>query len=374
MLRRLSSKCISKAVRSETFEVLTPLQVGVGVQAGCESIFHAISLVQEDSNISPELKWTLLDFSNAFNNVTRESMFQEVRARIPSMSAWLEMYYGAQPLLQFGDYTILSCSGVQQGDPLGPLGFALALHPLVEKINEQVPGLVINAWYLDDGTLCGSARNLQAALTIIEGEGPALGLHLNRAKSLLYIPEGASPATNPLPPDIPTTSEGFVLLGSPIVSPSFSESVILRRVNKVETALSRLPDLLDSQMETTLLRSCLSLPKVAFALRTCPPEYIANASKVFYSAIRASLSDITGCPLPDWSWEKATLPSSLGGLNLRLASIHAPAAFIGSLIRCQDLISRVLGQTPIESSHLQSTFLALVHNTTRPNWFTLWRT
>ena len=299
VLRRLSSKCISKAVRSEAFKVLTPLQVGVGVQAGCESIIiHAVSLVQEDSNISPELKWILLlDFSNAFNNITKESMFQEVRARIPSMSAWLEMCYGAQPLLQFGDYTILSCSGVQQGDPLGPLGFALALHPLVEKINEQVPGLVINAWYLDDGTLCGSARDLQAALTIIEGEGPVLGLHLNRAKSLLYIPEGASPATNPLPPDIPTTSEGFVLLGSPIMSP-FLESVILRRVNKVETALSHLPDLLDSQMETTLLRSCLSLPKVAFALRTCPPEYIANASKAFDSAIRASLCDITGCPLP----------------------------------------------------------------------------
>ena len=109
VLHHLSSKCISKAVRLEAFEVLTPLQVGVGVQAGCESIVHAVSLVQEDSNISPELKWALLlDFSNAFNNVTRESMFHEVRARIPSMSAWLEMYYGAQPLLQFGDYTILS--------------------------------------------------------------------------------------------------------------------------------------------------------------------------------------------------------------------------------------------------------------------------
>ena len=75
--------------------------------------------------------------------------------------------------------------------------------------------------------------------------------------------------------------------------------------------------------------------------------------------------------LSDWSWEKATLPSSLGGLNLRLASIHAPAAFIGSLVRCQDLISRVLGQTPNESSHLHSTFLALVHNAARTIWHSL---
>ena len=40
VLHCLSSKCISKAVRSEALEVLTPLQVGVGVQAGCESIVH----------------------------------------------------------------------------------------------------------------------------------------------------------------------------------------------------------------------------------------------------------------------------------------------------------------------------------------------
>ena len=50
--------------------------------------------------------------------------------------------------------------GVQQGDPLGPLGFALALHPIIERIQAEVPGLLANAWYLDDGTLCGSPDNL----------------------------------------------------------------------------------------------------------------------------------------------------------------------------------------------------------------------
>ena len=63
--------------------------------------------------------------------------------------------YGTQPLLHLGDWTIRSRNGVQQGDPLGPLGFALALHPIIEKIREEVPDLKINVWYLDDGTLCG---------------------------------------------------------------------------------------------------------------------------------------------------------------------------------------------------------------------------
>ena len=37
VLRRLTSKCLSRAVQSDAFDVLTPLQVGVGVKAGCEA-------------------------------------------------------------------------------------------------------------------------------------------------------------------------------------------------------------------------------------------------------------------------------------------------------------------------------------------------
>ena len=181
VLRRLTSKCILWAVRSDASRILTPTQVGVGVSCGCEAIVHAVARVQEDAATPPEGRWTLLlDFSNAFSRVDRGSMFQEVRDRIPTMAAWMEMCYEAKSFLHLGCHTILSCCGVQQGDPLGRLGFALA--------HEQVPGLLINAWYLDDGTLCGSATDLHAALTIIEEDGPTRGLHLNRSKSLLHIP------------------------------------------------------------------------------------------------------------------------------------------------------------------------------------------
>ena len=42
---------------------------------------------------------------------------------------------------------------MQQGDPLGPLGFALTLQPLLEHLQADISGLRLNAWYLDDGTL-----------------------------------------------------------------------------------------------------------------------------------------------------------------------------------------------------------------------------
>ena len=151
VLRRLTSKCVMRAVQSEAFRMPPPLQMGVGVPAGCEAIVHAVANVFEHSSIPHENRFILLvDFSNSFNMVERGAMFQEVRARIPSMATWMESCYSSQPILHLDDQVILSCCGVQQGDPVGPLGFALAIHPIVEKINEEVPGLLINAWYLDD--------------------------------------------------------------------------------------------------------------------------------------------------------------------------------------------------------------------------------
>ena len=222
VLRRLTSKCLSHSVQEQAIQTLTPLQVGVGVKGGCEDIVHAVSCTLDDSNISPGEQWTLLlDFSNAFNNISRDYMFEEIRSHVPAISAWMENCYGAQPILCLGEDTILSCCGVQQGDPLGPQGFALTLQPIAQRIKAEVPGLRINVWYLDDGTLCGSPHDLVEALRIIEEDGPERGLHLNRAKSLLYIPLDADTTDNPLPSDIPITREGFNLLGCPIGPPAF---------------------------------------------------------------------------------------------------------------------------------------------------------
>ena len=74
----------------------------------------------------------------------------------------MESCYFCQPLL--GKDSIRSCCGVQQGDPLGPLGFALTFHSLIEKIKDELPGLIPNAWYIDDG----SPEDLAAALHIVE--------------------------------------------------------------------------------------------------------------------------------------------------------------------------------------------------------------
>ena len=66
--------------------------------------------------------------------ISREAMLVEMHKRIPFLSAWVESCYSCQLLLYLGEYTIHICCGVQHGDPLDPLGFALTLHPIAECI------------------------------------------------------------------------------------------------------------------------------------------------------------------------------------------------------------------------------------------------
>ena len=119
ILRRLTSKCISRVVQAEAFSVLTPLQVSVGVPVGCEAIVLAVAHVQEDANIHPEERWTLLlDFSNAFNSVDRGSMFREVRYRIPPpwQPGWRAAIWPS-PFFALGNTPSSAAVGFNRGTP-----------------------------------------------------------------------------------------------------------------------------------------------------------------------------------------------------------------------------------------------------------------
>ena len=75
-----------------------PLQVWVGVKKGGEAIVHSAACILDDPVIPPDdCCFLLLDFSHTFNSINRASMFDDIRARIPSLAGWMESFYGSQP-------------------------------------------------------------------------------------------------------------------------------------------------------------------------------------------------------------------------------------------------------------------------------------
>ena len=337
-------------VLPQSRSILSPHQVGVGSSNGAESVIHSMKLLLSDPVLpTPTKHCLLIDFANAFNRIDRRALFKEVKAHIPSLFPWVELSYGVKSNLLFGNATISSCCGVQQGDPLGPLLFSLLLHPIVKKISHNVPGLRLNAWYLDDGVLCGSLEDLSSALSIIEDSGPSVGLSLNRSKSFLYLSDSSGSLPSSLE-GIPSSSEGFVLLGAPIGSTSFCRSVVAERVEKIKSLISLLPSLEDSQSE---FAPCVSLPKFLIALRTSAPEVLLPVCQQFDSVIFDALSNLIGGSVTSWARLKASLPIRLGGLGLRQAGVHCAAIFISSVHACSPLIYALSGQS-VPSSYISS--------------------
>ena len=124
-------------------------------------------------------------------------------------------------------------------------------------------------------------------------------------------------------------------------------------------------------MEFVLLCSCLALPKVAFAIRSCPPSKIRGATAAFDHAMREAVSDLVGTPLSDWVWLKATLSSSLGGLTIQEHSVHAPATFLSSLNQTHQPVSQILRCDPGVSPHIASALAELAEVTGNPDWHSL---
>ncbi|GKB81066.1 hypothetical protein Tco_0947961 [Tanacetum coccineum] len=187
---------------------------------------------------------------------------------------------------------------VIQGDPLGPLLFALVLHPLICKIRDSF-SICIQAWYLDNDTIVGD--------TLVVGK--------DDPRSRL---EGV------FPPNIARPLHGVKLLGGlASVNFNFSSDLVMKRVAKTIGLVDAVSKINDPQCELFLLCACTSISKLYFAMRTCSPRVFEMAQRSFNAALRCALERIVTASGPgfgDWQWRLATLPFVFGGLGVYSAA------------------------------------------------------
>ena len=112
--------------------------------------------------------------------------------------------------------------------------------------------------------------------------------------------------------------EGVTLLGAPLGTQEFMTSELEKKVEKIEEITGLLPLLQDGHTEFSLLRSCLSLPKLSFLLRTTDTSGMGAQLRRFDQVTREALTRIIGAPVHDQAWQQAKLPTALGGLGLSL--------------------------------------------------------
>jgi hypothetical protein len=351
IFRRIASKCACALLKARAKAHFGGLQLGVACPAGAEKIVHAMRNTLAERWSDPEFLILKVDFSNAFNNVSRQVLLEECRKTFPELLPWAHYCYGFTSLLFHQQHKIKSCVGVQQGDPLGPLLFCLVLHVLVRKIADSCPNLDLHRWYLDDGVLCGDAGQVVHAYGIISRFGPDSGLVLNLAKCELFSsdPESFSSVFNSpvlgnveFPPELSQRSvhPNFVLLGAPLGDAAFCTGHVenLRETNKV--LLDSLVKLEDPQVALHLLRTCMSFCKYVYVSRITPPHLIFLALDQCDRDIMGCLESFAAIELTAPALRQTRLSLSLGGLGLRSLVRHCAPAFISShLMALPDILT-----------------------------------
>ena len=261
VIRHLISRLCCLAVRPSPPGVFIPYgQVGVGIPGGSETAIHVTChyIYQHTSNSSIAL--LKIDMKNAFNECSRTAFFEQIAEDFPEISAWVKWCYSQPAELRFGSRHIMASSGVQQGDPLGPLLFSLVLLQFIDfvKLHDLVN---LHLWYLDDGTYIGSKSSL-LKLDSFSIHGPQFGLHL------ICPSANYSGLLETLSLNFPPVSTELVKVWSfwdllyTWGTDTFFDQFLSSRLAKVIAAQDSIAILEDPQVELHLLRSCLGSCKI----------------------------------------------------------------------------------------------------------------
>ncbi|CAE7483229.1 unnamed protein product [Symbiodinium natans] len=343
ILRRLTSKCLMMMVRDDARQYFAPVQLGVGVPSGAEAAVHTVRAWLQRHHATAGHVMVKLDFTNAFNNVDRRAVLEAVAAAFPGLARWTAWCYGQPAQLRFGASTTLqSAGGVQQGDPLGPLLFATALHQLAQELRT---GLALTIFYLDDGIIAGDMAAVGAAVAHLQQRGAALGLQLNLSKSEVIAVGDLDPDTlgRHLPAQLLQAPDGsskvrwnFELLGAAVGTEAFVAEHTAGRVQKAAPLLEALAEVEDAQVALRLLKHCAGHCRLVHGSRCTPPPGQLEALRLFDDMVRNCFSSFTGLHLNGWQWQQAARGLAHAGLGVRSAAADASAAYLASVGGCLD--------------------------------------
>lgn len=313
--------------------------MGFGVKGGCEAIVHAVRTFLNFNEESLSNILLKIDFKNAFNSIERDEMLKEIKEHAPKLFPFLWQCYSSATNLFFGNHTIQSLIGCQQGDPCGPLVFCLAIHSIIKSLNSD-----LNVWYLDDGTLGGHKDIVLDNFKSIIEKCIHIGLEINPAKCEIHFFEDVNLETwkefNEISPGIKIVQEDLHLLGAPLTLAACKNSLSILS-DQLVLSVSRLIKL-KSHVAYFLLKNCLAIPKLSYILRTSPswkfPEIIAKMDL----CLKQSLESIINVNIIDSKWNLCTLPLIEGGIGIRKIEHIGLPAFLSSVNSTSNLVHSIL--------------------------------
>jgi len=323
-------------------KVLSPNQMGVGIQGGAETIFHRASRALQDLSKTA----ICLDISNGFQEVRRDVILQQLRSHdsLHKLVPFFGTSYcrDSHQRLLFTDnegktHLVRSYEGVRQGCPLGSFYFSLAIDTAIRKTVDHLKDPDSVFAFLDDIIILTQPEKMLSALEVFTIEARRVGLSINKQKTKIVHLGPPPPAVLALGEDtgLAVVSEAK-FMGALLGDASKQQNFYIQYVDERSKALRLLQDPrfpLPVAISVMLFSRQLTLGYVS---RLLPPQVTAAANEAFDVYLGTWLEALLQCDpshqvrlLMD---EQAQVPHASGGLGIQKMSRRGPVAFLVSAV------------------------------------------
>ena len=262
-------------------------------KGGAEAAVHAVRKFITNNIDSNDHKIVVkLDMMNAFNSVRRDHVLQTCLDRTPEIAKLSFLAYSKPSSVIASGHSITSSTGIQQGDPIGPLMFALAVDQIASGVESE---LIV--WYLYDATIGGSPESVLSDVQRCITGHKRIGLIASPKKTeIINVGLAARKFSlvvnrfNELLLEIKVNElTKMELLGSPILTDA-KRCYIVKKLSEYKRMNDRIL-LLDGHPCLFLLKNAFSLPRILLALRSAPchhhPELLAEYDVITRSTTEA---------------------------------------------------------------------------------------
>jgi len=194
VLFKLAAAYLMEQGRDEAQEFFEKrgIQLGVFIQDGVSSAARLTQLMLEADPKHIVLK---TDFKNAFNNIPRHLVLEQLFAQ-QSLSRFFRMMHWtySTPSLQFVRGTrkveavVMSCEGVRQGCVFGSLGYAIATLNMFTQVRDENPNVLVVA-ILDDLCLTGDPAHVFPAFDTLHRLAAQNSIPIQLEKCEVLVPK-----------------------------------------------------------------------------------------------------------------------------------------------------------------------------------------